>query len=183
MSCGSLMSFEVDICIGHARGPEMGVHMSQHVTIFLCGHCTYLNRIAKREEIFLLAFTGELPPHLQHYKTFCKNETTIRSTFFSLPLDTIQLFQALLFLNNAPPDSLVIRIAPTYPSFGSPVPHHIYLTHCFEVQQLNQHTSSQKSWFRGATWVLKNESEKINQIEDYLKLTKLISLIADFHKS
>jgi hypothetical protein len=37
-----------------------------------------------------------------------------------------------------------------------------------EVWKINQDTSSHKSWFRGAKWVQKNESEKINHIENYL---------------
>jgi hypothetical protein len=38
------------------------------------------------------------------------------------------------------------------------------------------------SWFRGAKWVQKNESEKINQIENYLQFIQLISFMADFKK-
>jgi hypothetical protein len=35
---------------------------------------------------------------------------------------------------------------------------------------------------RGAKWVQKNESEKINQNENCLQFIKLISFIADFQK-
>jgi hypothetical protein len=38
------------------------------------------------------------------------------------------------------------------------------------------------SWSRGAKRVQKNESEKINEIENYLKFMKLISFMADFQK-